>query len=46
LATGYPRQDVADLLDVCTRTIKNWVALYQDSGLDALCTLDYQGDPG
>jgi Homeodomain-like domain len=37
---------VADLLDVCPRTVSNWVALFQAGGLELLCRLDYQGDPG
>ena len=46
LNAGRSVLDVADLLDVCPRTIENWVARYQSEGLDALCTLQYQGDPG
>ena len=46
LNKGYSPEDVADLLDVCPRTIKNWAALLQEEGLEALCSLEYQGDPG
>jgi transposase len=46
LTKGYSAQQVADLLDVCPRTVKNWVALFQSEGLEALCSLDYKGDPG
>jgi transposase len=46
LDKGYTPDEVADLLDVCPRTVKNWVALFQTKGLNALCTLDYHGDPG
>jgi transposase len=46
LNQGYAPQQVAELLDVCPRTVNNWVTLYQTEGLDALCALDYQGDPG
>jgi transposase len=46
LNKGYSHQDVADLLDVCPRTVRNWVALFQAEGLEALCSLEYQGDPG
>jgi transposase len=28
------------------RTVRNWLRLYRKKGLDALCTLHYQGDPG
>ena len=27
-------------------TVRNWVALYGEQGLDGLCSLEYQGDPG
>jgi transposase len=46
LNKGYSPQQVADLLDVCERTVRNWVELYQQEGLDALCSLQYEGDPG
>jgi transposase len=46
LNDGYSVEEVAALLDVCPRTIRNWVDLFQEEGLDALCSLDYQGDPG
>jgi transposase len=46
LNKGYSAEEVADLLDVCPRTINNWVSLFLEQGLDALCTLEYKGDPG
>ena len=46
LNDGYAADEVAALLDVCPRTLKNWVALYRAGGLELLCSLDYQGDPG
>jgi transposase len=46
LDKGYSPDEVADLLDVCPRTIKNWLALFGAGGLELLCRLDYQGDPG
>lgn len=46
LNKGYSTDQVADLLDVCSRTVKNWLALYQSGGLEALCSLEYKGDPG
>jgi transposase len=46
LDKGYTPEDVADLLDVCPRTVRNWLALFHDQGLDALCSLQYEGDPG
>lgn len=46
LNKGYSPDEVADLLDVCPRTVKNWLALFRAGGLGLLCRLDYQGDPG
>jgi transposase len=46
LNQGYSAEEVAQLLDVCPRTVRNWVALYREQGLDGLCSLAYQGDPG
>ena len=46
LNQGYSTDEVAELLDVCPRTVRNWVDLFQGQGLDALCDLQYQGDPG
>jgi len=46
LAEGYSAEEVASLLGICSRTVKNWLALYQSKGLDALCSLEYKGDPG
>jgi transposase len=46
LADGYSPEQSAALLGVCPRTVKNWLALYRSGGLDALCSLEYQGDPG
>jgi hypothetical protein len=46
LGQGRTPEEVAELLGVCPRTVCNWLQLYQHGGLDALCTLDYQGDPG
>ena len=46
LAEGRPAEEVAALLDVCPRTLSNWLDLYRAGGLDLLRRLDYQGDPG
>jgi transposase len=46
LADGRSAEQVAALLDVCPRTVTNWLALYRAGGLDLLRRLDYQGDPG
>jgi transposase len=46
LHKGYATAEIAALLDVDPRTVKNWVTLFQTEGLEALCSLAYQGDPG
>jgi transposase len=46
LGQGRCPEEVAELLGVCPRTIHNWRQRYQHGGLDALRTLEYQGDPG
>jgi transposase len=46
LNKGYALGEVAELLAVCPRTIRNWIALLEEHGLDALCSLEYKGDPG
>ncbi len=46
LHQGYAAEEVADLLAVCPRAVQNWVALFQAKGLEALCSLEYRGDPG
>jgi transposase len=45
-ADGKTGPEIAHLLGVGARTIRNWLRLYRKKGLDALCTLHYQGDPG
>ncbi len=46
LGQGRSPEEVAELLGVCLRTVRNWLQLYQRGGLPALLTLEYQGDPG
>jgi transposase len=46
LNEGRSAQGVADLLDVCPRTVNNWVTLFHQEGIEALCSLEYKGDPG
>jgi transposase len=46
LDQGWSSEQVAQFLGVCRRTVHNWLQLYQAGGLDALCTLEYKGDPG
>ena len=46
LGQGRTPEEVAELLGVCPRTVRNWLELYQRAGLEALRNLEYQGDPG
>ena len=46
LGQGRTPEEVAELLGVCPRTVRTWLALYQHGGLAVLRTLEYQGDPG
>jgi transposase len=43
---GRTRQEVAALLGVTARQLRNWLRLFRNRGLDALCTLAFKGDPG
>src|SRR4051794_18495133 len=43
---GRTRQEVASLLGVTARQVRNWLRLFRNRGLDALCTLQFKGDPG
>jgi transposase len=46
VADGRTRQEVAGLLGVSARQVRNWLRLFRNRGLDALCTLRFKGDPG
>src|SRR3954466_13977350 len=43
---GRSREEIADLLGVSTRQVGQWFRIFRNKGLDELCTLHYQGDPG
>jgi transposase len=43
---GRTREEVAELLDVSTRQVGDWLRIFRNKGLDELCTLHYRGDPG
>src|SRR5947209_14747438 len=43
---GRTREEIADLLGVSTRQVGQWSRIFRNKGLDELCTLHYQGDPG
>src|SRR4051794_8488840 len=46
LDQGRTETEVANLLDVEPRSIRNWLKLYRTGGLDVLCTLQHKGDKG
>src|SRR5947208_10304693 len=43
---GRTREEVAALLGVTSRQVGDWLRIFRNKGLDRLCTLHYQGDPG
>src|SRR3954466_6793256 len=43
---GRTREEIAELLGVSTRQVGQWLRIFRNKGLDQLCTLHYQGDPG
>jgi transposase len=46
IAEGKSRQEVAHLLGIGLSQLGEWLRLYRNKGVDALCTLHYKGDPG
>ena len=46
VADGKTRSKVADLLGYSVRQLAEWLRLFRNRGLDALCTLHHRGDPG
>jgi transposase len=45
-ADGRTREEIADLVGVSTRQVGQWLRIFRNKGLEELCTLHYQGDPG
>jgi transposase len=43
---GRTREEVGALLGVSSRQVGDWLRIFRNKGLDALCTLHYQGGPG
>jgi len=43
---GHTHQQVAEVLLVSVNTVSRWVGVYVDEGLEAVCTMHWQGDPG
>src|SRR6478672_11171505 len=46
VAAGTTREKVAELLGVSLSQLGEWLRVYRNEGLDALCALHYKGDPG
>ena len=46
VAEGKSREEVAHLLGIGLTQLGEWLRVYRNKGLDALCALHYQGDPG
>src|ERR1043166_7269866 len=46
VAQGKSREEVAHLLGIGLSQLGEWLRVYRNKGLDALCTLHYKGDPG
>src|SRR5437764_15339557 len=46
IASGRSREEVAELLGVSLSQLGEWLRVFRNEGLDALCTLLYKGDPG
>src|SRR3954452_8574976 len=45
-ASGKSREEVAGLLGVSLSQLGEWLRVFRNKGIDALCTLHYKGDPG
>src|SRR5437763_14367143 len=43
---GRSREEIARWTGVATRQVGQWFRIFRNKGLDQLCTLHYQGDPG
>lgn len=46
IAQGKDRYEVATLLGASVRQLADWLRIFRNQGLEALCTFHYQGDPG
>jgi transposase len=46
VAAGKSREEVADLLGIGLTQLGEWLRIFRNKGLDALCVLHYKGDPG
>jgi transposase len=46
VAAGKSREEVAELLGVSLTQLSEWLRVFRNDGLEALCTLHNKGDPG
>ena len=46
VAAGKSREEVAELLGSSLSQLGEWLRVFRNEGLDALCALLYKGDPG
>jgi transposase len=46
VAAGKTREEVAELLGVSLTQLSEWLRVFRNDGLEALCTLHNKGDPG
>jgi transposase len=46
IAAGRPRAEVADILGVSLTQLGEWLRVFRNEGLEALCPLHNKGDPG
>src|SRR5437763_2003484 len=46
VAADKPREEVAELLGVSLSQLGEWLRVYRNEGLDALCEIHNKGDPG
>src|SRR6202522_1012898 len=46
VADGRTREEVAGLLGISVRQLGEWLRIFRNQGVAALCVLHYKGDPG
>src|SRR5215218_11244910 len=46
VAAGSSRDEVAALLGIGLTQLGEWLRVFRNKGIDALCALHYKGDPG
>src|SRR3954447_17587444 len=46
VAAGKSREEVAELLGISLSQLGEWLRVFRNEGLEALCTHHYKGDPG